>query len=89
MISRALFISVAESMVIFRPMDQVGWARASSTVMAAKSFCLSLKKGPPEAVRMTRRTRSSAGLPGQALEDGALLAVDGNDLGAGGRSLRG
>ena len=37
MISSALFISVAESMVIFRPMDQVGWARASSTVTAAKS----------------------------------------------------
>ena len=31
MISRALFISVAESMVIFGPMSQVGWARASAT----------------------------------------------------------
>ena len=32
MISRALFIKVAESTVIFGPIAQVGWARASATV---------------------------------------------------------
>ena len=35
MISRALFISVAESTVIFGPIFQVGWARASLTVTSA------------------------------------------------------
>ncbi len=46
MISSALFISVAESMVILRPIDQVGWARASSTVMAARSLCRVPEEGP-------------------------------------------
>ena len=35
--SRPLFISVDESTVIFGPMLQVGWARASSTVTSASS----------------------------------------------------
>ena len=50
MISRALFIIVAESMLTLGPIDQVGWARASSTLAwAICSAELSLN-GPPEAV---------------------------------------
>ena len=54
--SSPLLTSVAESMVIFFPMDQVGWRRASSGVMAANAFWGSVRNGPPEAVRTIRRT---------------------------------
>ena len=42
MTSRPLFISVDESTVIFGPIDQVGWASASSTVTPLQVGC-----GPP------------------------------------------
>ncbi len=56
MTSRPLFIRVAESMVIFLPMSQVGCDRASPTVICCK-FCL-FKNGPPEAVRINLFTSS-------------------------------
>ena len=56
MISRALFIMVAESMVIFAPMFQVGWLRASATVAAWIRSAVHSRNGPPEAVMTTRRT---------------------------------
>ncbi len=60
-ISRPLFIIVAESMVIFGPMRQRGWASASSTVTVLKSRAGSAPKGPPEAVRIRRRIVASIG----------------------------
>ena len=56
MTSRPLFMRVAESIVILGPMRQVGCARASSRVMRSKLSRGRLRKGPPEAVRMSRRT---------------------------------
>ena len=48
--SRPLFIRVAESMVIFAPMFQLGCLRASALVLPASSSFFIPKKGPPEAV---------------------------------------
>src|SRR2546423_862386 len=49
--SRPLFISVAESIVIFAPMLQVGWASASATVTSASDSAVRPRNGPPDAVR--------------------------------------
>ena len=48
--SSPLFISVAQSMVIFSPMLQLGWRRASVLVFPATSSRLKPKNGPPEQV---------------------------------------
>ena len=61
MTSRPLFIIVAESIVIFGPIFQVGWRRASSTVIAENVANARVRNGPPEAVRTSRFT--SAGAP--------------------------
>ena len=80
--SRPLFISVDESTVIFGPIDQVGWARASSTVTAASSA------GGATPERPAAGGEHELGHPGrvvvgpQALVDGAVLAVDRHQLGA-------
>jgi hypothetical protein len=42
--------------VIFGPMDQVGWSRASATVTAASSWRDRPRNGPPDAVRSSRDT---------------------------------
>src|SRR4051794_18152519 len=55
MSSRPLFISVAESIVIFPPMAQVGWLSASCTVTPSRSAADRPRNGPPEAV-ITRRS---------------------------------
>ena len=62
MTSRPLFISVAESTVIFGPIDQVGWRSASAGVTARRRSAGQPRKGPPEAVR-TRRATSAGGRP--------------------------
>ena len=50
-------MSVAESIVIFGPICQVGCLRASSGVTSVQLACASGPgTGPPEEVRMTRRT---------------------------------
>ena len=54
-------MSVAESMVILAPIVQVGWASASVGVATAMASCDQSRKGPPEAVRMSRET-----LPGSS-----------------------
>src|SRR6266702_3616079 len=54
--SRPLFIRVAESMVIFGPIRQVGWARACLTVTARNCSSEARRKGPPEAVSSKRFT---------------------------------
>ena len=51
MISSALFIIVAESIVIFGPIDQVGCCSASSSVAAAICSAVHVRNGPPDAVR--------------------------------------
>jgi hypothetical protein len=56
--SSPLFMSVAESIVIFGPMRQVGCASASSRVISRKLSRGRLRKGPPEAVSSSRRTSS-------------------------------
>ena len=55
-ISKPLFINVAESTVIRGPIFQVGCSRASSGVTSASSDMGRFKNGPPEAVRIRRRT---------------------------------
>ena len=52
--SRPLFISVAESMVIFRPIRHVGWRSASSGPTFLSSAAEWLRNGPPDAVRISR-----------------------------------
>ncbi len=54
MISSPLFISVAESTVIFAPMLQFGCRSASARVLPASSPRVRPKNGPPEQVRMSR-----------------------------------
>ena len=56
--SSPLFMRVAESIVIFRPMDHVGCARASAGVTRSKLSRARVRNGPPEAVRTRRRTSS-------------------------------
>ena len=56
MSSSPLLIRVEELTVTTGPMAQVGWARACSAVTPVSSARLRPRKGPPEAVRMRRRT---------------------------------
>ena len=75
MTSSALFMSVAESIVILPPMRQVGCARASSAVTDVEAV------GRPGAERTARRGDDQAAdivapLAGQALPDRGVLAVD-------------
>ena len=74
--SSPLFISVAESMVIFGPIRHVGWRSASAAVTRARaSAARCSRNGPPDAVRISRLT--SAGCAAvQALVDRVVLAVD-------------
>ena len=55
-ISSPLLKRVAESIEIFRPIDQVGCLRACSGVTEARSVAEALRKGPPEQVRISRFT---------------------------------
>ncbi len=61
MTSRPLFIMVAESTEILRPMTQLGWAQACSGVTFASESIGAVRKGPPEAVSNTLRTPARAG----------------------------
>ena len=54
--SSALFIIVAESIVIRGPMSQVGCASASATVTCSMSPAGRPRRGPPEAVSTSRAT---------------------------------
>ena len=83
-------MSVEESIVIFGPICQVGWASASATVTAASSAAVQPRNGPPLAVRRSRATSTGAsGAPApsagrerplaafaEALVDRAVLGVD-------------
>ena len=54
--SRPLFIMVAESTEILRPMTQFGCAQACAGVTASSESSGASRNGPPEAVRTIRRT---------------------------------
>ena len=54
MTSSPLFISVAESIEIFRPMVQFGWASACCGRATTMSSSVHSRNGPPEAVRRIR-----------------------------------
>ena len=54
--SSPLFISVAESMVILSPIDQLGCFKAWAGVTADSLAAGTERRGPPEAVRMSLRT---------------------------------
>ena len=56
--SSPLLTMVAESIEILAPIDQVGWASASSRRIAPKVARSRRRKGPPEAVSTSRRTSS-------------------------------
>ena len=58
MTSRALFIIVAESIVIFGPMSQLGCRSACSGVASRIRSAGQSRKGPPDAVSTTRSTSS-------------------------------
>src|SRR3990172_8815096 len=73
MISNPLFISVAESMVIFFPMTHVGCRRASSGVILLKLSRGRLRNGPPEEVR--KPLFASVIVPRQTLEDRRGLTI--------------
>lgn len=52
MISKPLFIMVAESMVILLPIFQFGWFSACSTVTYSKASLVWFLNGPPDAVKV-------------------------------------
>ena len=60
MISSPLFISVAESTEILRPMLQRGCAQAWAGVTFDSASALQFRNGPPEAVNSSRRTPAGA-----------------------------
>ena len=55
-ISSPLLNKVAESIVILRPISHVGCCSAWAGVAARMASGAQLRNGPPEAVRMRRRT---------------------------------
>ena len=86
MTSSPLFIIVAESMVIFGPIFQVGCASASSTVIApnvSRSRCRRVRPMPSGRCRAPLRAAAP-----QRLVDRAVLGVDREDLGAALRAAR-
>ena len=54
--SSPLFISVAESIVIFGPICQVGCLSASAAVTSSRLSRARPRNGPPDAVRISRRS---------------------------------
>ena len=69
---------VAESTVIFGPICQVGCRSASAGVTSARLALVRPRNGPPDAVRISRRT-SRGIVSAQALMDGVVLAVHRQD----------
>ena len=76
--SRPLFISVAESIVILRPIRHVGCCSASAAVTPVSSDAVRPRNGPPDAVRMSRRISDGVAAV-QALVNRVVLAVDRQD----------
>ena len=72
--SSPLFIIVAESMVFFVPIRQVGWARAAARSARSIASRGVRQNGPPEAVSTIAATLDRL-LSRQALKDRAMLAI--------------
>ena len=66
---------VAESMVIFAPIDQFGCFSACSRVAARIASSVQVRNGPPDAVRMMRLTSSRAARL-ERLIDRVVLGID-------------
>ena len=79
--SRPLFISVAESIVIFPPMSHVGCASASSRVTASRSAAPAER---PAAGREHQPVDGARALAPDQLEERGVLRVHRQELGAGG-----
>ena len=77
--SSPLFMRVAESIVILRPMDQLGWQRAASGVTASSSLLGLLKKGPPGG-RKEHPFESFPVVSLQGLKNSAVFAVHGENF---------
>ncbi len=75
MSSSPLFASVAESIVIFGPIDHVGCASASSTVTDSSSSADRFRNGPARRREHDRVDRPGH-VPVEALEERGMLAVD-------------
>ena len=84
--SSPLLTSVAEFVVMTRPIEKFGWASACSGVTSASSARVRPRNGPPLAVTTRRRT-SSARPPRRHWAIGAVLGVDRHDLARRGRGL--
>ena len=67
--------------MILPPIDQVGWASASSTVTSSRSAAVRPRNGPPDAV-ITISLDGPGPLAGDELVQGRVLGVDGDDRGA-------
>ena len=80
--SRPLFISVAESTVIFGPICQVGWASAWAGLTARRSAAAIPRNGPPDAVITIARSWSDA-TPCRHWAMRRVLAVDRQDAAIG------
>ena len=81
MASKPLFISVAESIVILRPMSHVGWRSASRGVTRSRSRCGQVAEGAAGCGEDELLDRRDVFAP-EALPDRAVLAVDGPQLAA-------
>ena len=79
-----MFISVAELIVTFGPIDQVGCFSACSSVTLRIASSDHVRNGPPEAVRTMRRT-SSRRPALKRLENRVVLGIDRQHRCAGGR----
>ena len=69
--SSPLFIRLAESMLIFDPIDQTGWAAACAGVAAAIRSRVQVRNGPPEAVSVIES--DVLGPPGRRAPDTRAL----------------
>ena len=78
MTSKPLFIMVAESIVMRRPIFQVGWFRACSGVTGQSDSAGVSRNGPPEAVSNRRVTSSETAA--KALVRAVVLAVHRNQF---------
>ena len=87
MISRPLFIIVAESIVIFGPIFQVGCASASSTVIVVEGREVALAEGAARG-RQHEPRHLLGPAAAQRLVDRAVLGIDRDDLRPAARARR-
>ena len=83
MISRPLFISVAQSTVIFAPIFQFGWRSASRFGHTGQAFPRLPEKRPAGAGQNQAFDLGSVPAAHEALENGRVLGIDGNNFSAG------